>query len=89
MSKPLDDLPQGCIYVMSATDAIPMAARAVIAMGRADITIVTPLFLTEDALSMLPAHRPIVVAPGVKLEPEQKQVLAWHSGELMPMMERG
>jgi hypothetical protein len=80
MSKVLDDLPQGCIYVMTATDAIPEAARAVIAMGRADITIVTPLFLTEDALSMLPTRRPIVVAPGVRLEPEQQQVLEWYRG---------
>jgi hypothetical protein len=80
MIKPLDDLPQSCIYVMSATDAIPLAARAVIAMGRADITIVTPLFLTEESLAQLPTRRPIVVAPGVRLEPEQKQVLEWYCG---------
>jgi hypothetical protein len=80
MSKVLDDLPQGCIYVMSATGAIPAAAREAIAMGRADITIVTPLFLSEDALSMLPARRPIVVAPGVRLAPEQRKVLEWYNG---------
>jgi hypothetical protein len=80
MSKVLADLPQGCIYVMTATGAIPEAARAVIAMGRGDITIVTPLFLTEESLGMLPLRRPIVVAPGVRLEPEQKQVLEWYNG---------
>ena len=80
MSKPLDDLPQGCIYVMTATDAIPEAARAVIKMGRADITIVTPLFLDEESLAQLPTRRPIVVAPGVRLEPEQQKVLEWYRG---------
>ncbi len=80
MTKQLDDLPHGCIYVMSETGAIAEAARAVIAAGRADVTIVTPKFLDEEAIAMIGSHRPIVVAPGVKLEPEQQKVLDWYCG---------
>jgi hypothetical protein len=75
------DLPPGALYVMTSDfPSIAAMVRQLTALGRADVTVVTPMFLDPEALNMLPTRRPVVVAAGVRLAPEQQKVLEWYTG---------
>lgn len=74
------DLPERAIYVIPINfKTLRRAVNTAADLNRLDVTFVTPLFLEDDALKMVPG-RPIVVDPDAYLEPEQKQALEWYRG---------
>lgn len=80
-ARKIEALPRQAIYVIPINfKLLALAVRVAAQLQRGDVTFVTPLFLEEDCLNMLPGRRPIVVDPAAHLEPEQQKVLEWYRG---------
>jgi len=79
----IEALPRDALYVVPmdiSFESLAAAVRTAAQCDRAGVTFVTPLFLDEEALGMLPKRRPIEVHPQARLEPEQQRVLNWWRG---------
>lgn len=76
----IKDLPPKAIYVVPINfQLLRQAVRTAADLGRHDVTFVTPIFLEEEALAMVPG-RPIKVDPLAHLDDAQKKLVEWRNG---------
>lgn len=69
------DLPERAIYVIPINfKTLRRAVNTAADLNRLDVTFVTPLFLEDDALKMVPG-RPVVVDERAFLEVGQREAL--------------
>lgn len=69
------DLPKSAIYVLPVNfKMLRLAVNTAADQNRLDVTFVTPLFLDDDALKMVPG-RPVVVDERAFLEVGQREAL--------------
>lgn len=74
------DLPASAIYVVPINfKMLRMAVSTAAGLNRLDVTFVTPLFLEDDALKMVPG-RPVVVDERAFLEVGQREALERYRG---------
>lgn len=72
-------LPANAIYVVPVNfQLLRQAARTAAELGRHDVTFVTPIFLEEEALAMVP-DRPIKVDPLAHLDEMQRKLVDWRN----------